>query len=100
VSQNQDVSELPATRPHLLLGGWYKPGTGFTRVLLAMLPYLRQHFRITWLGVGYQGEPLDLEPPVLPPISGLELTSLGFCGSSPSLLLQGIVSSIDSARRR
>ncbi|MBS0206066.1 MAG: glycosyltransferase [Planctomycetes bacterium] len=47
-------------RPHLLLGGWYKPGTGFTRVLLAVVPYLRQHFRITWLGIGYQGEPFDL----------------------------------------
>ena len=43
-------------RPHLLLGGWYRPGTGFTRVLLALVPALRQHFRITWLGVGYRGD--------------------------------------------
>lgn len=49
-----------AVQPHLLLGGWYKPGSGFTRVLLALLPYLRAKFRITWLGVGYQGEPFDL----------------------------------------
>lgn len=55
-----DASEIPATRPHLLLGGWYKPGTGFTRVLLALLPFLRKHFKITWLGIGYRGEPVDL----------------------------------------
>ncbi len=48
------------TRPHLLLGGWYKPGSGFTRVLLSLLPFLRSKFRITWLGVGYLGEPFDL----------------------------------------
>jgi len=55
-----DASTNQATQPHLLLGGWYKPGTGFTRVLLTLLPFLRRHFRITWLGVGYQGEPVDL----------------------------------------
>lgn len=49
-----------ASRPHLLLGGWYAPGTGFTRVLLALLPFLRRHFRVTWLGVGYREEPFDL----------------------------------------
>jgi len=47
-------------RPHLLMGGWYKPGSGFTRVLLSLLPFLRSKFRITWLGVGYRGEPFDL----------------------------------------
>ncbi len=55
-----DASASRATQPHLLLGGWYKPGTGFTRVLLTLLPYLRQHFRITWLGIGYRSEPVDL----------------------------------------
>ena len=50
--------------PHLLLGGWYKPGTGFTRVLLAVIPFLRQHFRITWLGIGYQGEPFNVSDEV------------------------------------
>lgn len=49
-----------AQKPHLLLGGWYKPGSGFTRVLLAILPFLQSRFRITWLGVGYQGEAFDL----------------------------------------
>ncbi len=48
------------SRPHLLLGGWYKPGSGFTRVLLSLLPFLQAKFRITWLGVGYHGEPFDL----------------------------------------
>lgn len=47
-------------QPHLLLCGWYQPGTGFTRVLMALLPYLRQSYRITWLGVGYRGIPIDL----------------------------------------
>lgn len=55
-----DVPGTLAPQPHLLLGGWYKPGTGFTRVLLTLLPYLRRHFRITWLGIGYRGEPVDL----------------------------------------
>lgn len=49
-----------AVAPHLLLGGWYKPGSGFTRVLQALVPYLQAKFRITWLGVGYLGEPFDL----------------------------------------
>lgn len=47
-------------KPHLLLFGWYRPGTGFTRVLLALLPWLSQRFRVTWMGVGYQGERLML----------------------------------------
>jgi glycosyltransferase involved in cell wall biosynthesis len=60
MSSPAEPVDLPTTRPHLLMGGWYKPGTGFTRVLQALLPYLRRHFRITWLGVGYRGEPVDL----------------------------------------
>lgn len=51
-------------RPHLLLFGWYRPGTGFTRVLLALLPWLSRRFRVTWMGVGYQGEPLALSASV------------------------------------
>jgi len=45
---------------HLVLCGWYRPGTGFTRVLQALLPYLVREYRITWVGVGYQGPPTDL----------------------------------------
>lgn len=41
--------------PHLLLFGWYRPGTGFTRVLEALVPHLARDYRITWMGVGYQG---------------------------------------------
>lgn len=41
--------------PHLLLFGWFREGTGFTRVLQALLPHLAQVYRITWMGVGYQG---------------------------------------------
>jgi D-inositol-3-phosphate glycosyltransferase len=47
------------SRPHLLLFGWYQPGTGFTRVLEALLPELAKVFRITWFGVGYRGAGFD-----------------------------------------
>lgn len=47
-------------RPHLLLFGWYRPGTGFTRVLQALLPWLAQRYRVTWMGVGYRGDPQRL----------------------------------------
>ncbi len=46
-------------RPHLLLFGWYRPGTGFTRVLEALVPQLAQEYRITWMGVGYRGQAFD-----------------------------------------
>ncbi len=51
-------------RPHLLLCGWYCEGTGFTRVLQALLPHFARRFRITWIGVGYRGEPRQLAPHV------------------------------------
>jgi glycosyltransferase involved in cell wall biosynthesis len=47
--------QLSGTRPHLLLFGWYRPGTGFTRVLEALVPQLALDYRITWMGVGYRG---------------------------------------------
>lgn len=50
--------------PHLLLFGWYRPGTGFTRVLQALLPHLARHWRITWMGVGYRGDERELMPGV------------------------------------
>ncbi len=46
-------------REHLLLFGWYRPGTGFTRVLEAVLPALAARWRVTWFGVGWTGEPFD-----------------------------------------
>lgn len=46
--------------PHLLLFGWYREGTGFTRVLQALLPFLAQRHRVTWMGLGYHGEPRRL----------------------------------------
>lgn len=49
---------------HLLLCGWYRPGTGFTRVLQALLPYFLREYHITWVGVGYRGAPTDLAPGV------------------------------------
>lgn len=44
------------TDRHLLVFGWYRPGTGFTRVLESLLPFLAREFRITWFGVGYKGD--------------------------------------------
>lgn len=55
---------MPHTPPHLLLCGWHVPGTGFTRVLQALVPVLAQRFRITWVGVGYRGAPCTLLPGV------------------------------------
>jgi glycosyltransferase involved in cell wall biosynthesis len=52
-------------RPHLLLFGWYSEGTGFTRVLRAVVPHLARHYRITWMGVGYKSEARQLGPHVL-----------------------------------
>jgi D-inositol-3-phosphate glycosyltransferase len=52
-------------QPHLLFFGWHVDGTGFTRVLRALVPFFAQHFRITWMGVSYQGEPRQLAPGVL-----------------------------------
>jgi glycosyltransferase involved in cell wall biosynthesis len=53
-----DVGRLP----HLLLCGWHSEGTGFTRVLRALLPHLTRYFRVTWIGVGYRGAPQQLGP--------------------------------------
>jgi D-inositol-3-phosphate glycosyltransferase len=58
-------SAWASRRPHLLLFGWYREGTGFTRVLRAVLPHLARHYRITWFGVGYHAEPRSLASDVL-----------------------------------
>ncbi len=63
-----DRQRAARARPHLLLFGWYRPGTGFTRVLEALVPHLARDYRITWMGVGYRGpgrewgEGVRLEP--------------------------------------
>ena len=82
-------------RPHLLLFGWYRPGTGFTRVLSALLPWLSRRLRITWMGVGYQGEPLRLADDVtlLPTnrdggdMMGAYAARLAWGGLAPDLVL-------------
>lgn len=51
-------------KAHLVLAGWYRPGTGFSRVLQSLLPSLVRQHRITWLGIGYQGPPQTLGPDV------------------------------------
>lgn len=50
---------MSSQRPHLLLFGWYRPGTGFTRVLEALVPHLALDYRITWMGVGYRNAPFQ-----------------------------------------
>ena len=56
---------MTSLKPHLLLFGWYRPGTGFTRVLEALIPTFAQEFRITWMAVGYQGDAFVWAPDVL-----------------------------------
>ena len=51
-------------RPRLLLFGWYQPGTGFTRVLEALLPTFAKQFEVIWMGVGYRGPETQLTPHV------------------------------------
>jgi glycosyltransferase involved in cell wall biosynthesis len=53
-----------AEKPRLLLLGWYRPGTGFTRVLESLLPYLQSAFAVSWYGVGYRGAPFSPLPDV------------------------------------
>ncbi len=55
---------MQTCKPQLLLFGWYQPGTGFTRVLEALLPALTRHFAITWMGVGYRGPVFAHSPDV------------------------------------
>jgi glycosyltransferase involved in cell wall biosynthesis len=45
-------------KPLLLVLGWYRPGTGFTRVLSSLAAHWVAHYRVRWYGVGYRGDPL------------------------------------------
>lgn len=50
------LNQLVLTTPNLLVVTHYHPGTGFTRVMEHVLPFLSDHFQIHYLGVGYSGE--------------------------------------------
>lgn len=49
-------------KPLLVVLGWYRPGTGFTRVLTMLTAQFRAHYRVRWYGVGYRDEPIELAP--------------------------------------
>jgi glycosyltransferase involved in cell wall biosynthesis len=60
------VSAEPANgqRPLLVVCGWYKPGTGFTRVLDALCVAFARRAEVLWFGVGYTGPEFCLRPGV------------------------------------
>ncbi|HJT98481.1 MAG TPA: glycosyltransferase [Rhodanobacteraceae bacterium] len=47
-------------KPLLAVLGWYRPGTGFTRVLDKLTRGLAARYRVRWYGVGHHGDPLEL----------------------------------------
>lgn len=48
-----------AALPRLLALGWHAPGTGFDRVLHAILSRLAGRWEVHLAGIGHQGEPID-----------------------------------------
>lgn len=46
----------------LLIAGWYRPGTGFTRVLQALVDRFATQVEVIWVGVGSEGETRTLAP--------------------------------------
>lgn len=48
-------------RKRLLVLGWYRPGTGFTRVLAQLTRYLAEDADVVWIGIGAEGEARDLD---------------------------------------
>jgi len=51
-------------KPLLIVLGWYRPGTGFTRVLTMLTEAFRAHYRVQWHGVGYHGDRRELMPDI------------------------------------
>jgi D-inositol-3-phosphate glycosyltransferase len=41
---------------HIVIAGWYRPGTGFTRVLQEIAARFVQRARVSWVGIGAEGE--------------------------------------------
>lgn len=52
------MTEAVAARPRrrLLVAGWYRPGTGFTRVLQALIHRFAVRADVIWIGIGAEGE--------------------------------------------
>ncbi|MBK8283834.1 MAG: hypothetical protein IPK97_02560 [Ahniella sp.] len=46
------MSSDEGARPHIVVAGWCRNGTGFTRVLNEVIARLQKHARITWVGIG------------------------------------------------
>jgi len=57
-----------APRPRLLVLGSYAPGTGFTRVLEALVENAAQQWEVHWVGVSYEGEPVGVRGAHLYPV--------------------------------
>lgn len=54
------------TKPKIVCVGLYRPGTGFTRVLTAIIEGLKKDYEIHWVGIGYKGEILNKEYRIYP----------------------------------
>lgn len=57
-------SEHRGELPHVLVAGWYRHGTGFTRVLKELVSRFATSARITWIGIGATGAPRVIAPNV------------------------------------
>ncbi len=55
---------MAGQRRRLLLFAWHRPGTGFTRVIEALLDDLARDHDIVWMGIGYQGPAKQWRPAV------------------------------------
>ncbi len=51
------MSRIAGARPHIVVAGWCRNGTGFTRVLNEVISRLLKHARVTWVGIGATGDP-------------------------------------------
>ena len=50
------MSQAGEKRPHVLVAGWCRNGTGFTRVLNEVITRLQKRARVTWVGIGASGD--------------------------------------------
>lgn len=46
-------------KPHIIVIGLYRPGTGFTRVLHSIMNHIQEYYQVHWIGIGYKGPVLD-----------------------------------------
>lgn len=55
---------MAGRRRRLLLFAWYRPGTGFTRVIETLFDDLARDVDITWIGIGHEGPARQWRPTV------------------------------------